>query len=127
LLVAAAAAAAHAAPAGLHDHSAALRAQPGTKGSPAVMGWICIAVGALIVVLAGLTLVSRIAALVIGLALLAAAAFERPEAKSPAPGAPVGGGAGPGYTPLVVPGGGDADPGRLLPPPLDPRLPDPRA
>jgi hypothetical protein len=107
----------------VHSHSAALRAQPGTKGSPAVAGWICIAVGGLIVALAGLTLLSRIASLLIGLALLVVGAFERPAA-TPAP--PVRS-VVPGPAPLVTPAGAGTDAAPLLPPPLDPRLPGPGA
>jgi hypothetical protein len=110
----------------LHSHSAALRAQPGTKGSPEVAGWICIVVGGLVVVLAGFTLISRILSLLIGLALLVAGVFGRPTSIPLAPAAPPVGGVVPAPAPLVGPtGGGDSGP--LLPPPLDPRLPDPSA
>ncbi len=121
----------------LHSNSASLQAQPDTKGSPEVAGWICIAVGGLIVLIGGLTLLNRITCLLIGVGLLIVGLFERTQpVYVPASG---GGGSGSGSGSVSggaaagaeapaqstpAPGDGQSA-GPLLPPPIDPRLPMP--
>jgi hypothetical protein len=100
----------------LHSHSASLRAQPGTKGSPEVGGWICIVVGGLVVLAGGLTLLNRITCLLIGVSLLIVGLFELPQPVS----VPVPAQFAPPPVPVV---GQSAAP--LVPPPIDPQLPMP--
>jgi len=119
----------------LHSHSASLRAQPGTKGSPEVAGWVCIAVGGLVVLAGGLTLLNRIACLLIGTGLLIMGLFERPQPVSVSAfsgGAGVSAGAGGGAAPaarvpaqFAPPPGAGQSAGPLVPPPIDPQLPMP--
>ena len=75
----------------VNTHAAELAAKPGNSGSPRVLGWGFVGIGGLVLLVGALTLLSRLAALIIGVYLLIAGRFETaaaPTATAPGPFAP---------------------------------------
>ena len=123
----------------VNTHAADLAAKPGNSGSPTLLGWGFLGIGGLVLLVGAVTLLSRLAALIIGSYLLISGRFERTDVPPPAaPAAPhataptasaaafATGWQTPSQTSeSAEPPGGRATPAPLVPPPLDPRLPGP--